>query len=73
MKSIHITAYTKDASDVEALKAVMKALKIEFELTEEQSPYNPEFVEKVLESRQQAKSGKVKRVKQEDLEAYLGL
>ena len=73
MKAIHITAYTEDASKVEALKAFMKALKIEFELTEGQSPYNPEFVEKVLESRQQAKNGKVKRVKKEDLEAYLTL
>ena len=73
MKAIHITAYTEDASKVEALKAVMKALKIEFELTKEGSPYNPEFVEKVLDSREQAKSGKTKRVKKEDLKAYLDL
>ena len=73
MKAIHITAYTEDASKVEALEAFMKALKIEFELTKEGSPYNPEFVEKVLESRNQAKSGKIKRVKKEDLKAYLDL
>jgi len=73
MKTINITAYTEDASQVEALKAFMKALKIKFELTKEKDPYNPEFVENVLESRQQAKSGKVTRVKKKDLKAFLEL
>ncbi|WP_298648929.1 DUF2683 family protein [uncultured Proteiniphilum sp.] len=73
MKSINIKAYTDDASQIEALKAFMKALKIKFELSKEQSPYNPEFVEKVLQSRQQAKDRKTTRVKKENLKVFLDL
>ena len=51
----------------------MKALKMKFDPTKKGSPYNPEFVEKVLDSREQAKSGKTKRIKKEDLKAYLDL
>jgi phosphoribosylamine-glycine ligase len=32
MQAINITAYTKDASQIEAVKAFMKALKIKFEI-----------------------------------------
>ncbi len=35
--------------------------------------YNPEFVEKINESQQQAKEGKVTRVKQDDINSFLGL
>lgn len=73
MKSINITAYTDDASQIEALKAFMKALKIKFELTKDKSPYNEEFVKKALESRQQAKDGNTTRVKKEELKAFLDL
>lgn len=38
MKSINITAYTDDASQIESIKAFMKALKIKFELTKGESP-----------------------------------
>lgn len=39
-----------------ALKAVMKVLKIDFET--EESPYNPEFVDKILSAEKARKSGK---------------
>ena len=52
MKAVNITAYTDNDTQIEAIKAFMKALKIKFELAKENSPYNPDFVEKVLESRQ---------------------
>lgn len=68
MKAIHITAYTEDASKVEALKAVMKALKIEFELTKEGSPYNPEFVEKIQQGDEDLKNGKGRAVTFEELD-----
>ena len=58
METINIKAYPKDGSQIEALKAFMKALKIKFEVTEDQ-PYNPEFVEKIEKSRKQAKEGKI--------------
>lgn len=32
MQAINITAYTEDASQIEAVKAFMKALKIKFEI-----------------------------------------
>lgn len=54
------------------LKAFMDALKIEFKVTEKNA-YNSEFVEKLLESRKQAASGKVTRVKKEDIKELLGL
>lgn len=73
MKAINIKAYTDDTSQIEAIKAFMKALKIKFELSKEKSPYNPRFTEKVLESKQQAKSGKLTRVKKGDLKAFLEL
>ena len=65
-------AHPKTMEQINALKAFMEALKIKFEISGEKS-YNPEFVEKVLESQQQAKDGKVKRVKKENFKEFLGL
>lgn len=50
----------------------MKALKIKFEISSDEN-YNPEFVEKLLESRKQAREGKVTRVKKEELKEFLDL
>lgn len=61
MKAINITAYTNDASQIEAIKAFMKALKIKFELSNEKSPYNPEFVEKIRKGDEDMKKGKEER------------
>ena len=55
-----------------ALKAFVKALKIKFEVTKEK-PYDPEFVAKINESRQQVKKGKATRVKKENLKEFLDL
>ncbi|TZF85761.1 hypothetical protein FW774_01425 (plasmid) [Pedobacter sp. BS3] len=65
-------AHPQTVEQVNALKAFMQALKIKFEVSKEES-YNPDFVQKVLESRQQAKEGKVTRVKKENLKEFLGL
>jgi hypothetical protein len=46
-----IIAYPGTSEQADALKAVMKALKIQFEETTGE-PYNPEFVAKINESRQ---------------------
>ena len=46
---------TKD--QINALKAVVKAFKIEYEITKE-NPYNPDFVKMVLDSEQEIKKGK---------------
>lgn len=55
-----------------ALKAFVKALKIKFEISREK-PYDPDFVAKINESRQQVQEGKTTRVKKEDLKTFLGL
>jgi predicted small secreted protein len=55
-----------------ALKAFAKALKMKIEVTREK-PYDPEFVAKIQESKQQVKEGKVTRVKKENMKAFLGL
>ena len=72
MQTINFTAYTEDASQIEAVKAFMKALKIKFEISKD-SPYNPEFVAKIEKSKQQALDGKVTRVEKENLKEFLGL
>ena len=65
-------AHPQTSEQVSALKAFMQALKIKFEVTNVEN-YDPAFVEKIVESREQAKSGKVTRVKKENLKEFLGL
>jgi hypothetical protein len=52
-----LIVHPKNEEQSTALKAVMKVLKIDFEA--EKSPYNPEFVEKVLKGVNARKSGKL--------------
>lgn len=48
MDTIHIKAHTTDNSQIDAIKAFVKSLKIKFELAkEDQSPYNPEFIKRL--------------------------
>ncbi len=61
-----IIAHTNDVSQLEAVKAFFKALKIKFEVAKE-SPYNPEFVAKIQESKEQLKKGQYKVIKTKDL------
>ncbi|MFP4289719.1 MAG: DUF2683 family protein [Bacteroidales bacterium] len=65
-------AHPKTDEESKALKAFLQALEIKFEIPGDKE-YNAEFVKKVLESRQQAKEGKVTRVKKENLKEFLGL
>lgn len=69
METINIKAHTKDASQIEAIKAFMKALKIKFELTKEQSSYNPEFVKKIRQGDEDLKNGKGRTVTLEELDS----
>ncbi len=66
METIKITAHTQDASQIEAVKAFMKALKIKFEITKDK-PYNPEFVQKIMSGDEDDKAGKGRKVTVEDL------
>lgn len=59
------------AEQADALKAFAKALKMRIERKDK--PYNAEFVAKIKKSQQQAKEGKVIRVKKEDWKEFLGI
>ncbi len=69
MQAINITAFTKDSAQINAIKSMLKAFKIKYEI----GTYNPDFVEKIKKSKQEAKEGKVTRVKKEDLQNFLGI
>ena len=60
-----LIAHPKSKEQLEALKAVMKALKIDFET--EKSPYNHEFVAKIKRGQAQVKAGKGVKIALEDL------
>ena len=52
------------------LKAVIKAFKIPYSISkskEIETPYNPEFVEKIQKSRKQAKEGKTVKIALDDI------
>jgi hypothetical protein len=53
METLIIQPKTKE--QLTALKAFIKALKIDYK--SEQSPYDPEFVEKILQGREEIKNG----------------
>ena len=67
MKTITITAYTKNNTQIDALKAFLKALNIKFELNKESS-YNHEFVSMVKEAEQEIKEGKGKNVSSDEFD-----
>ena len=71
MTAINITAYTEDASQIEAIKAVIKAFKIKYSITKsikKESPYNPEFAAKILKGDKDFKEGKGISMTMEELE-----
>jgi hypothetical protein len=57
--------HPKNKEQLSALKAVAKALKIDFET--EKSPYDPAFVKKILQGREDVKNGKGVKLAIEDL------
>jgi hypothetical protein len=64
-----IVAHPASNDKLEALKAFLQALKIDFEVTTpEQSPYNPEFVKLILQGDEDIKAGKGKKVTLEELD-----
>ncbi|WP_373493447.1 DUF2683 family protein [Aquiflexum sp.] len=73
MKSLNTFIIHPETIEQEhALKAFVKALKMKFEISKDK-PYDPEFVAKIKESRQQVKEGKTIRVEKENLKEFLGL
>jgi hypothetical protein len=71
MKAINITAYTEDASQIEAIKAVIKAFKIKYKISEVQeaeSPYNPDFVGMIKQGEKDLQNGKGIKMTLDELE-----
>jgi DNA-dependent RNA polymerase auxiliary subunit epsilon len=57
---------------IKALKAFLKAFKIPFEVKKQKSPYNPEFVNKIMESEAEYEKGNKKRIStDEELKSFL--
>ncbi|MBU2525956.1 MAG: hypothetical protein KKC03_05080 [Bacteroidetes bacterium] len=65
-KNIFIV-HPQTSEQVSALKAFMQALKIKFEVSKEDKPYNSAFVEKIEKSRQDYKDGKGTVMTMDDL------
>jgi hypothetical protein len=63
METLIIQPKTKE--QLTALKAFIKAMKIDFR--SEKSPYDPEFVEKILQGREDIKNGKGVKIDTKDL------
>lgn len=57
---------------VSALKAFMKALKIKFEISKDDS-YNPEFVAKIEGSKKQYENGDFMSIEKKDVNKFLEL
>jgi hypothetical protein len=63
METLIVQPKTKE--QLTALKAFIRAMKIDF--TSAKGPYDPEFVEKVLQGREDIKNGKGVKIAIEDL------
>jgi len=60
-----VIAHPSNKEQLNALKAFMKALKVDYKV--EKSPYDPQFVAKIEESRRQIKEGKGVKMNVDDL------
>lgn len=64
-----IIAHPASSNKLEALKAFMNALDIKFEVhSRNKSPYDPEFVDMVLQGDKALKEGKGKKITLEELD-----
>jgi predicted N-formylglutamate amidohydrolase len=64
--------HTKNEEQANALKAFVKALKMNFEVAKDE-PYDPEFVKKIKTSKKEYQEGKFTTVDKDNLESFLGL
>jgi hypothetical protein len=70
METIHITASSVDATQLEAIKTILKALKIKFSLKKEkESSYDPDFVAMIRQGEEDLKNGKGIKITMEAFEA----
>ena len=68
MKAQEIIAHPANEQEMNVIKAFFKALKIKFETSKaDDSPYNPEFVEKILQGKKDIEQGKGVTLSMEEL------
>jgi hypothetical protein len=66
-------AHPKTADQIITLKAFLQALNIEFVVSKEEKDYDPDFVTKIEESREQYQNGEFISVEKKDIKSFLGL
>jgi hypothetical protein len=69
IQTINIKAYTEDASQIEAVKAFMKALKIKFELTKQED--NSVFITEMQSSLNQVQEIKAGKLPKQSAKEFL--
>ena len=62
------TVHAQTPEQESALKAFVKALKMKFEVSKEK-PYNPEFVNKILDAEKEIKQGKGLKVTSQEFDS----
>ncbi len=67
-----VTLNLNDDSQLDTVKALLKALKIKFTVSNEKK-YDTKFVSKIKKSEEQIKEGKYITVKKDDINNLLGL
>lgn len=66
MKTPDIIVHPSNSHEMNVIKAFFEALKIKFEVAKD-SPYDPEFVAKIGNSRKQATEGKTVKIDLDDI------
>ena len=66
MKAINFKVYSHNREQIEAIKSMFKAFNIKFEV-EDEKPYDPGFVERVLLAKEEIKQGKGVKIDTKDL------
>ena len=62
-----ITIHPKDKEQFTIVEAILNALKVPFEKSKEESPYNPEFVKKILQGDKDIKEGTGRKITIDEL------
>lgn len=63
-----VLLHPKNKEQLAAIKAIAKALKIDFETKSDDSPYSPDFVKKIQQGDEDLKQGKGRTVTLEELD-----
>ncbi|MGB3344145.1 MAG: DUF2683 family protein [Aequorivita sp.] len=68
MKTIIVHA---ERDRVNKILEFLESINVSFEIYDQKSPYDPEFVKKIKDSQKQYEEGKFTSIAKEDLEDYL--